>query len=68
MYHNSLFRHAYYIKQCVEIKQVYIDGELYETTRRTISYVGGLDSQRKNSSDYLNESLVSNAILSYHLI
>ena len=46
-----------------EIKQVYIDGELYETTRRTISYVGGLDSQRKNSSDYLNESLVSNAIL-----
>lgn len=48
-----------------DVRQVYIDGELYETTRRTLSYVGGIDSQRKNSSTYLNETLVANGIIRF---
>lgn len=53
-----------------DVKQVYIDGELYETTLRNVSYVAGPDSQRKNSATYLNETLIQNGLLrmSFNLI
>lgn len=41
-----------------EIKQVFIDGVEYETTQRTLTYVGQVDNQRVSSSN-LNTSNVT---------
>ena len=46
-----------------DIKQVYIDDELYETTVRTVSFTGGVDNQRVNSNTFLNKTVISNGLI-----
>ncbi len=46
-----------------DIKMVYIDDDAYETTTRYVSYVAGVDNQRVNNIDFLNNTQVSNGAL-----
>lgn len=48
-----------------EIKQVFIDGVEYETTQRTLAYVGQVDNQRVSSSN-LNTSNVTYGSLQFN--
>lgn len=48
-----------------EIKEVKIDGEVYETSSRIISYVASVDNQRKNG-EYINKTNIRNGMVKFN--